>query len=84
MRKPGYAAILARSLDLRVDGRRVPLTVLSHRTSERPGAGGLKTMRFDASSAPAVKGSQRRFADAPTPSRIGWREIVVTARRCPS
>ena len=39
VRRPGYAAIVARSLELLVDGKRVPLTVLSHRTSERSGAG---------------------------------------------
>jgi nickel/cobalt exporter len=80
VRKPGYAAILARSLDLRVDGKRVPLTVLSHRTSERPGAGGLKTMRFDAVFRAAATGKQLTFADHAYANRIGWREIVVTAR----
>ena len=80
VRKPGYAAILARSLDLRVDGRRVPLVVLSHRTSERPGAGGLKTMRFDAVFRAAATGTQLTFADHAYGNRIGWREIVVTAR----
>jgi nickel/cobalt transporter (NicO) family protein len=80
VRKPGYAAILARSLDLRVDGTRVPLTVLSHRTSERPGAGGLKTMRFDAVFRAAATGRQLTFADHAYGNRIGWREIVVTAR----
>ena len=80
VRKPGYAAILARSLELRVDGGRVPLTVVSHRTSERPGAGGLKTLRFDAVYSAPVKGSQLTFTDRAYASRIGWREIVVTGR----
>ena len=80
VRRPGYAAILARSLELRVDGKRVPLTVLSHRTSERPGAGGLKTMRFDAVFRAAATGRQLTFADHAYGNRIGWREIVVTAR----
>ncbi len=80
VRKPGYAAILARSLDLRIDGKRVPLTVLSHRTSERPGAGGLETMRFDAVFRAAATGRQLTFADHAYGNRIGWREIVVTAR----
>ena len=80
VRQPGYAAILARSLELRVDGKRVPLTVLSHRTSERPGAGGLKTMRFDAVFRAAATGRQLTFADHAYGNRIGWREIVVTAR----
>ena len=80
VRKPGYAAILARSLELRVDGGRVPLTVVSHRTSERPGAGGLKTLRFDAVYSAPVKGSKLTFTDRAYASRIGWREIVVTGR----
>ena len=80
VRRPGYAATLARSLELRVDGKRVPLTVLSHRTSERPGAGGLKTMRFDAVFRAAATGRQLTFADHAYANRIGWREIVVTAR----
>ena len=80
VRRPGYAAILARSLELRVDGKRVPLTVLSHRTSERPGAGGLMTMRFDAVFRAAATGRQLTFADRAYGNRIGWREIVATAR----
>ena len=60
--------------------KRVPLTVLSHRTSERPGAGGLTTMRFDAVFRAAVTGRQLTFADHAYGNRIGWREIVVTAR----
>jgi hypothetical protein len=80
VRKPGYAAILARSLELRVDGKRVPLAVVSHRTSERAGAGGLKTMRFDAVFRAAATGKQLTFADHAYANRIGWREIVVSAR----
>jgi nickel/cobalt exporter len=80
VRKPGFAAVIARSLDLRLDGERVPLTVVSHRTSERPGAGGLKTMRFDAVYSAPVKGSQLTFTDRAYGRRIGWREIVVTGR----
>ena len=63
-----------------VDGRRVPLVVVSHRTSERPGAGGLKTMRFDAVFRAAATGTRLTFADTAYANRIGWREIVVTAR----
>ena len=40
VRKTGYAAALAKQLVLEVDGKRVPLTVVAHRTSQRPGAGG--------------------------------------------
>jgi nickel/cobalt exporter len=80
VRRPGYAATLARKLELTVDGRRVPLVVVMHRTSERPGAGGLKTMRFDAVFRAAASGTQLTFSDGAYGSRIGWREIVVTAR----
>jgi nickel/cobalt exporter len=80
VRRPGYAATLTPKLELTVDGRRIPLVVLAHRTSERPGAGGLKTMRFDAVFRAAAKGTRLTFADHAYGSRIGWREIVVTAR----
>ena len=80
VRRPGYAAKLASKLELVVDGTRVPLVVVSHRTSERPGAGGLKTMRFDAVFRASVTGTRLTFSDAAYASRIGWREIVVTAR----
>jgi nickel/cobalt transporter (NicO) family protein len=82
VRRPGYAAFLARELELKIEGKRVPLAVVAHRTSERPGAGGLKTLRFDAIyRAPASVGaSNLEFADSSFSTRIGWREIIVTAR----
>ena len=80
VRRPGYAASLAEQLDLRIDGRRVPLTVVAHRTSERPGAGGLETLRFDAVYVAPAIGSRLSFADRSFASRIGWREITVNAR----
>jgi nickel/cobalt exporter len=80
VRRPGYAATLARKLELTIEGTRVPLVVVSHRTSERPGAGGLETMRFDAVFRAAATGTRLKFTDGAYASRIGWREIVVTAR----
>ncbi len=82
VRRPGYAARLAKELELVVDGRRVPLTVVAHRTAERPGAGGLNTLRFDAiyRAPAATAGTRLEFVDRSFASRIGWREIVVTAR----
>lgn len=80
VRRPGYAAILARKLELTVDGKRVPLVVVSHRTSEQPGAGGLKTMRFDAVFLASAGGTRLTFTDRAFASRIGWREIIVTGR----
>ena len=70
----------ARGLELRLDGRRAPLRLLERRVSERPGAGGLKTLRFDAVYAAAGSGSRLAFRDRNFASRIGWREIVVRAR----
>jgi nickel/cobalt exporter len=80
VRRPGYAAILARRLELTIDGKRVPLAVVAHRTSQRPGAGGLKTMRFDAIYRAQAAGSRLSFSDTTFASRIGWREITLTAR----
>jgi len=80
VRRPGYAALLARKLELKIDGKRVPLTVVAHRTSQRPGAGGLKTLRFDAIYRAPATGSRLSFADRSFASRIGWREITITAR----
>jgi len=80
VRRPGYAATVAKQLELRVDGERMPLTVVAHRTSQRPGAGGLKTLRFDAIYRASANGSRLTFADTTFASRIGWREITVVAR----
>ena len=80
IRRPGYAASLAKQLDLTIDGRRVPLAVVAHRTSERPGAGGLKTLRFDAVYVAPATGSRLSFVDRSFASRIGWREVTVSAR----
>ena len=52
VRADAFAAEAARGLELRVDGKRAPLRVLEHRVVERLGAGGLKTLRFDAVSRP--------------------------------
>jgi len=62
-----------------VDGKTVPLRVLGHRSQMRPGAGGLKTLRFDALYAAAARGGSLAFRDRNFGSRIGWKEIVVRA-----
>ena len=79
-RSAGFAADLARSLELRVDGRRVPLRLLDSRALDRPGAGGLKTLRVDAVYVSAATGTRLAFRDRNFGARIGWREIVVRAR----
>lgn len=80
VRAPRFAATVARKLELRLDGTRVPLVPMAHRVLARDGAGGLETLRFDAVfSAPATGGSLS-FVDRVLASRIGWREITVSAR----
>jgi nickel/cobalt exporter len=79
VRAPRFGREAARGLELRLDGRRAPLRLLERRVSERPGAGGLKTLRFDAVYAAAGSGSRLAFVDRNFSSRIGWREVVVRA-----
>lgn len=80
VRSPGYPTRLARELELTLDGRRMPLRVLDSRTAERPGAGGLKTLRLDVVYEVQGSGSALTFRDRSFESRIGWREITVSAR----
>lgn len=80
VRAPGYAAAVARELELRIDGRRVVLTPLAHRVSSRDGAGGLPTLRFEAVYRAPRSGTALELADHAFASRIGWREITVAAR----
>ena len=80
VRAAGFAATVARSLELRLDGRRVVLRPVAHRVVARRGAGGLKTLRFDAVFSAAASGRALTFADRLFPSRIGWREITIAAR----
>ena len=48
VRATGFDAEVARRLDLELDGRRAELVPVKHKVSERPGAGGLPTLRFEA------------------------------------
>ncbi len=80
VRSPGYATALARELELLVDGSPTALRVLEHRVTERPGAGGLKTLRLDAVYEARASGGRLEFSDVSYSSRIGWREITVSAR----
>jgi nickel/cobalt exporter len=78
--RPGYAGTLARKLDLRLDGRRAQLDVVTSRFGLRPGAGGLDTLRFEAVFQTRAKGSRLALRDRNYPNRLGWRELVVRAR----
>jgi ABC-type nickel/cobalt efflux system permease component RcnA len=79
IRRPGYAARFARNLVLTLDGRRVPLRVVDHRTTTRPGAGGLDTLRLDAIYRALGHGTRLSFEDTSFADRIGWREVTIVA-----
>jgi len=80
VRRPGFAGRLARELELRLDGKRVPLRALRHRAVARDGAGGLPTLRLDVVYEPVGTGSELQFVDDAFSDRIGWREVTVSAR----
>ena len=80
IRRPGYAAALARKLALTLDGRRVPLRVVERRVVARPGAGGLKTLRLDVVYRAQGEGTALAFRDEAFKGRIGWREVTISAR----
>jgi ABC-type nickel/cobalt efflux system permease component RcnA len=81
VRSPGFARDLAGQLRLTVDGRPVRLRLLDSTTQLRPGAGGLKTVRFEAVYDAGPGGRSVEFRDTSFASRIGWREVVVRAER---
>jgi nickel/cobalt exporter len=80
LRAPRYPARLARDLELRVDGKRARLSVVAHRVSTRPGAGGLPVLRLDVVYAADRSGHALAFADRAYADRIGWREITLIGR----
>ena len=80
IRRPEFARSLADGLELRLDGRRVPLSVVDSQTSTRPGAGGLDTVRFEGVYRAEGTGSRLELRDRNYASRAGWRELVVRAR----
>jgi nickel/cobalt transporter (NicO) family protein len=79
VRSPGFAQELARGLALELDGRRVALRLLAHRSAFRPGAGGLQTLRFEAVYEARGRSGSLSFRDRNFDNRIGWKEIVVRA-----
>jgi nickel/cobalt exporter len=80
-RQPEVARRLARNLRLTVDRRRAVLRPLASRVESRPGAGGLKTLRFDAVYDAGPGGRQIAFQDGNFGRRVGWKEVVVYAER---
>jgi nickel/cobalt exporter len=87
VRAPGFAALVGRRLVLELTGARVLLDPLTHELSEKPGAGGLPTLRFEAvfrakTLSIGLSGSSTLlFRDTNFANRIGWKEVVVRADR---
>jgi len=80
-RRPGAATRLARGLRLELDGRRARLRPLASRVALTPGAGGLRTLRFDAVYEGGRAGRMLSLRDTNFAGRIGWKEVVVGADR---
>jgi nickel/cobalt transporter (NicO) family protein len=81
VRRPEFAERIARGLVLELEGRRLPLVLVEHKVTERPGAGGLETLRYEAvfeARAPRVM-TTLVFEDTNFASRVGWKEVVVRA-----
>jgi nickel/cobalt transporter (NicO) family protein len=81
VRSPKFARELAGKLRLTVDGRPARLRLLESATHLRPGAGGLKTLRFEAVYDAGPSGRSLQFRDGSFASRIGWREVVIRAEQ---
>ena len=81
VRAPGFDAEVAGRLELELDGLRAELVPVEHKVSERPGAGGLATLRFEAVYRVTDPGasSSLLFDDTNFADRVGWKEIVVRA-----
>jgi nickel/cobalt transporter (NicO) family protein len=81
VRRPAFAARLARDLELVLDGQQAPLRVLERRLATSPGAGGLQTLRLDVVYVAESSGATMlQFRDRTFPGRIGWREVTLSAR----
>jgi ABC-type nickel/cobalt efflux system permease component RcnA len=79
------ASCYAAGLLVTVNGKTIPLQIVSKTLSMPRGSGGLYTLRVECDFAGDIsatdEGSNRRFhfEDRNNPERIGWHEIVVTA-----
>ena len=72
------APTLLANLTLTVDGRLVPLDVVSSSMRFRPGQGGLDILRLEATFAgPIASIGELWFADANFADRIGWAEVTA-------
>jgi ABC-type nickel/cobalt efflux system permease component RcnA len=73
-------ARIGRGLDVRIDGRRLALAPLDHALAFPPGAASLRTLRFEAVYSGAARTGQLELDDTNFANRIGWKEVVLTAR----
>ena len=74
------AARIGHGLDLQLDGRKVALEPLDHALAFPPGAAGLRTLRFEAVYAAPARPGRLELRDTNFANRIGWKEVVLTAR----
>jgi nickel/cobalt transporter (NicO) family protein len=81
VRRAGFAAEIGRGLKLTLDGGPAALRLVDSKRELRPGAGGLKTLRFAAVYETPATGTRLAYRDTNFTSRLGWREIVVQAER---
>jgi len=76
-------AELGRGLSLLVDGKRLPLRLMSSQVIFPPGAGGLPTMKmgfvYRAAYPPEHTSGSLQYADDNFPGHAGWKEIVAVA-----
>jgi ABC-type nickel/cobalt efflux system permease component RcnA len=74
---------LAHGLSLLIDGKRLPLRLVSSQVIFPPGAGGLPTMKMGFVYSTAYpsdrKGGSLQYADDNFPGHAGWKEIVAVA-----
>jgi ABC-type nickel/cobalt efflux system permease component RcnA len=74
---------LGRGLSLLVDGKRVPLRLMSSQVIFPPGAGGLPTMKmgfvYRAAYPSEHTSGSLQYADDNFPGHAGWKEIVAVA-----
>jgi nickel/cobalt transporter (NicO) family protein len=81
VRRAVFAAEIGRGLKLALDGKPAALRLVDSKRELRPGAGGLKTLRFAAVYETPGTGTRLAYRDTNFASRLGWREIVVRAHR---
>jgi len=74
------AAELARNLELTLDGERLPLSPIGTALEMAPGAGGLRTLRLEATYRADLPrpGGELTFRDHNYADRPGWQEVVAT------